>query len=411
MEPNYKNGVLHLENIDLIQLAKKEKTPLYVYSKKSIIQSINEYFNNYQKKLLLCFAQKANSNINILKLMASRGVGCDIVSGGELYRALTAGMDPRKIVFSGVCKTKEEILYALKNNILMINAESTQELEAINEVAKGYYKKNTQKAPVSLRINPDINPKTHAYISTGLKKHKFGITEDKAKLIIQSLKSYSYIKLIGISSHIGSQILDLNTFSDAIDKILGFIKDTQLSISFLNFGGGLGIAYNNETVPTIKSYMQLLSEKIKDRDVTLILEPGRRIVGNAGVLLGRVHYIKENENKKFYLSDVGMNDLVRPSMYNAYHRVLPCAQTSITEKVDLVGPICESGDTVFVDREINRVQKNDYFALLSAGAYGFSMSSNYNSRPRASEILVDDNTYTVIRKRETYKDLIKGEKP
>jgi len=287
----------------------------------------------------------------------------------------------------------------------MLNVESVDELKTVNDISL----KRGEKAPVSIRINPDIDSGTHPYISTGFKTHKFGVSESEAGYIMGNLNNFSGVDIIGVSCHIGSQILSLKPFSDAIERLLRFLSSMSLRVSYIDAGGGAGICYKDENPPAISDYVKLLEKKIKGHSGSLIIEPGRSIVGNAGVLLGKVHYIKANDIKKFYVTDIGMNDIIRPSLYGAYHSVLPCRETSESEKVDLVGPVCESGDVIFMDRNILKVAAGDFLVVKSAGAYCFSMSSNYNSRPRACEILVDGDTYTVIRKRETYDDLIRYE--
>lgn len=402
----YRKKTLYFEGVNLIECAQNEGTPLYVYSKRMICDHYDAYASLVSESNgIVCYSVKASSNINILKLLGAKGSGCDVVSGGELFRALKAGISPQRIVFSGVCKTEEEIIEAIQSQILMMNVESIDELISINRIAG----ERGVVAPIGFRINPDVNPKTHPYITTGFKTNKFGISEKEASSIIHKLSSMKHLQLKGLSFHIGSQITTLDPFIESIEKVLSFIKSNRLNIEYINLGGGLGINYHDDRPPSIEAYGKAISKILKGSDWRLILEPGRSIIGNAGIVLGRVHYIKNNGYRCFYLSDLGMNDIIRPSLYKAHHEFLPCLKTGETEKVDLVGPICESTDTIFKEREVQRVRKGDYFALLSAGAYGFTMSSNYNSRPRAAEVLIDGSEYHVIRRRETYEDLTRGE--
>jgi diaminopimelate decarboxylase len=398
----YRNGTLHLEGVNLKTLAEKETTTLYAYSKAAITSNFNEYASD---KVEVCYSVKANSNLHILKHLASMGSGVDIVSGGELFRALQAGIDPKKIVYSGVCKTEKELEYAITSDILMLNTESESEVETINKVAGNLGK----KAGISIRINPGVDPKTHPYISTGFKKNKFGISEEGAARIIKNLENLPNVELLGLDCHIGSQLTSLEPFSEAMDKILGFMDRHSVEVKYIDLGGGLGINYGDDSPPKIKEYVALIEEKFKGTNVKIIVEPGRSIVGDAGLLIGKVHYVKDNGTRKFYLSDVGMNELMRPSLYKAKHLVVSVCESTDTEVVDLVGPICESSDVVLEQEELSKMSEGDLFVVLSAGAYGFSMASNYNSHPRPAEILVDGDSYTTIRKRETYEDLIKGE--
>lgn len=403
---SYKDGELYLENVNLNTLVQQELTPNYIYSKAQLLENLNSYQKEFESdRLTVCFSAKANSNIHILRDLSSEGAGLDIVSGGELSKALLAGMDPKKIVFSGVCKTEDEIQYAISSDILMINAESESELNKINQVATNMGK----TACVSIRINPGVDPKTHPYISTGFKKNKFGVSEEEAGRMIKRFSEYTNIKLLGITCHIGSQLTDLKPFSEAIDKVLEFIDSNKLNVEYLDIGGGLGVCYYDEEPPKISDYASMLKEKFQGRPMKIIIEPGRSIIANAGIMIGRVHYIKDNGTRKFYLSDIGMNDIARPSLYKAFHGVIPLKDTQETEVVDIVGPICESSDVLIEQKEVAKLGEGDYFAVLSTGAYGHSMASNYNSRPKGAEILVDNDQYEVITKRQTYEDLIKGE--
>jgi diaminopimelate decarboxylase len=358
---------------------------------------------------LVCYSAKANSNIALIRLFAGLGGGVDVVSGGELYRALKGGADPGKIVFSGVGKREDEIEYALESGILMFNVESSQELRAINDVA-GRIKK---KAPIAIRVNPDIDPKTHPYISTGLKKNKFGIDIHMAQKAYQVASELPNVQIVGIDCHIGSQLVEVEPVVEALRKLKRLVEELRkggMGIHYLDLGGGLGITYEDEEPPQPVDYASNILEELKGFDCTLILEPGRVIVGNAGILVTQVLYTKENEAKKFVIVDAGMNDLVRPSYYGSYHQILPVRQESREEIVaDVVGPLCESSDFLAKDRKVQRLQSGELVAVMSAGAYGFSMSTNYNSRRRVAEVLVRGSQMSIIRQRESYEDLIRGE--
>jgi len=406
----YKNNELYAEDVPLRVLAEQYGTPLYVYSWKTIQRHYTAYteaFGEYPH--LVCYAVKANSNIAILRGLAQLGSGADIVSGGELYRALKAGIPAKRIVFAGVGKTEEEIEFALKKGILMFNVESSEELERIDAVAHRLNK----KAPVALRINPDIDPETHPYISTGLKKNKFGIPIEKALQYYELAVKLPNIKIAGIHKHIGSQLTSVRPFVDALIRILELVKTLQqkgLTIDNLDIGGGLGIRYNDENPPHPKELAKKILKVLKGRPFRLIIEPGRSIVGNAGVLVTKVLYRKEGFGKDFIIVDAAMNDLMRPSLYNAYHKIVPVKKFKRRKIIaDVVGPICESGDFLAKERQLPLVKHGELLAVMSAGAYGFSMSSNYNSRPRAAEVLVSGNKHYLIRQRETYRDLIRGE--
>lgn len=406
----YKNNELYAEDIPVKELAKQFGTPLYIYSYGTLIRHIRAYEEAFcEVPHIICYAVKANSNLAILSLFAQLGIGADIVSGGELFRALKAGIKPFRIVFAGVGKTEEEIEYALKNNILMFNVESELELYKINEVAK----KLKKQARVALRINPDIDPKTHKYIATGLRTSKFGIPIGKAIEYYKVAKSLKNIKVIGIHKHIGSQITETDAYVEALKKLLELyekLAQADVDIEYIDIGGGLGITYKDEQPPHPKELADALIPLVKNQKGKLIVEPGRSIVGNAGILVTKVLYTKETDVKNFLIVDAGMNDLMRPTLYGSYHEILPVTPQKRQKIVaDIVGPICESGDFLAKDREIEKVSPGEYLAVMSAGAYGFSMSSNYNSRPRAAEVLVKGDQYALIRKRETYRDLIKNE--
>ena len=407
----YKNNTLFCEEVPLESIAQKVGTPTYVYS----TRTIERHYKAYQEALgnhphLICYSVKANSNLSILKLLASLGAGFDIVSQGELFRVLKAGGDPKKVVFSGVGKTAQELEFGLSNKILSFNVESLQELKLLNEVAT----RLKQKAPVSIRVNPDIDPKTHPYISTGLQENKFGIPLTEAKQIYLNAKDYPAIEFIGIDCHIGSQMLSLQPIIDTLKSLRSFItelKKHQIEIRHLNLGGGLGIRYNEESPPTPQDYISEIFPHTQDLNVKLLIEPGRTIMGNAGVLLTRVLYTKQTLEKSFVIVDSAMNDLIRPSLYNAYQDIWPATEKKNEDKktVDVVGPICESGDFLAKNRPLPLLQSNDLVCVMSSGAYGFSMASNYNSRRRPAEVLVSGSDFIVIRKRESFDDLIAGE--
>ncbi len=406
----YRQKELFAENVSLRELAEIYGTPLYVYSENTLIRHLNAYQNAFKDyPHLICFSLKSNPNLSILRLLGKGGAGADIVSGGELYRALKAGISTNKIVYAGVGKTDNEIRYALKSNILMFNVESEDELRRIDSLAATM----KVKAPIALRINPDIDPQTHPYISTGMKEHKFGISIDKALEHYRLAARLKNIRVIGIHKHIGSQLTKISPFVDSLSRILLLVdrlSSDGVHISYLNIGGGLGITYKEEIPPQPRELAKSIIPLLKGRKLTLIMEPGRSILGNAGVLLTKCLYLKKGQDKNFIIVDAGMNDLIRPTLYNAYHDIMPIAKRrGLKVHADVVGPICESGDFLAKAREIILPRRDDYLAVMSSGAYGFSMSSNYNSRPRAAEVMVNGNKHRLIRRRETYADLIKGE--
>ena len=403
-------GILFAENISLEAIANQFGTPTYIYSKNTLINT----FESFQKGLLktnhlVCFAVKANSNIAILNLFASIGAGFDIVSGGELERVLYAGGDPQKIVFSGVGKTASEIEAALKANILCFNVESRSELLRIETVAS----KINIKAPISIRVNPDVDAKTHPYISTGLKDNKFGVDFNQALALYLEAKSMSCIEIKGIDCHIGSQITELKPFVDALDRVLslvGQLKNNNIHLSHVDIGGGIGICYQDESPPDFDIYTKEILNKIQNLNVKIIFEPGRALVGNAGVLLSKVEYLKQNDIKHFAIIDAAMNDLMRPTLYDAYHEIkIVREHDTELQSFDVVGPVCESGDFIAKNRSL-KLKENDLVCIMSAGAYGMSMSSNYNSRGRAAEVMVDRDKIFEIRTREKSSDLFKLEK-
>jgi len=407
----YRANELYAEDVPVKKLAEKYGTPLYVYSYNTLLRHFKAYddaFNGYPH--IICFAVKSNPNTSVIRLFAKQGGGADIVSGGELYVALKAGISPKKIVYAGVGKTADEIRFALKSKILMFNVESENELKEIDRVA-GMMKK---KAPIALRINPDIDPGTHPYITTGMKKHKFGIPIEAALEYYRIASKLKNINVVGVHKHIGSQITKIAPFVDALKRILILIdrlNEQGTEIKYLDIGGGLGISYKDEEPPVPKDLAKNFIPLLEGRKLTLIMEPGRSIVGNAGILVTKTLYLKEGEDKEFVIVDAGMNDLIRPSLYDAYHRIEPVVKNKReTVLSDVVGPICESGDFLARGRELNRVKQGEYLAAMSAGAYGFSMSSNYNSRPRAAEVMVKGKEHFLIRKRETYEDLVRNER-
>lgn len=407
----YKGKKFYAESVSVEKIAAECGTPVYIYSHKTLVRHYAAFAGAFSSvPHLICYSVKANSNISILKTFADEGSGFDIVSGGELFRALKAGARPGKIVFSGVGKKEDEIEYAIKSGILMFNVESAQELRAIDKAA-GRLRK---KASFAIRVNPNVDAKTHPYISTGLKKNKFGIeTEQAVKEYVFAKNSLKNVVPVGIDCHIGSQITELGPFEDALAKtkvLLSRLRAEGLDIRYLDMGGGLGITYDKETPPHPSRYGSAVIEGTKGLGVTLIFEPGRSMVGNAGILATRVTYTKEGTEKNFIIVDAGMNDLARPSLYGSYHAIKKVkADGSKEVEADVVGPICESGDFLAKERTLPEVKPGDLLAVMSAGAYGFSMSSNYNSRPRAAEVMVRGREFSVIRKREELKDLIKGE--
>ncbi len=408
----YMNNELHCEQVSLKRVAAAVDTPAYVYSRATVERHYKAFQRSFtQLDHLICFSMKACSNIAVLRLLANMGAGMDIVSGGELFRALKAGVDPGKIVYSGVGKKASEMDQALDANILMFNVESEEELLLLNERAQAKGK----VARMSLRVNPNVDAGTHPYISTGLKKNKFGIDVERSLRIYRMAKDLPGVDPIGVDCHIGSQLTELSPFLDAVDRMIDIIKTLRsegVNIQYLDIGGGLGIPYSNEEPPAPAEYGAAVCTKVADLNVKLILEPGRVLVGNAGVLVTRVIYQKPTSEKCFIIIDAAMNDLIRPSLYKSYHAILKVAKADRPGPMivaDLVGPICESGDFIAQDRKMECVESGDLLAIMSAGAYGFTMSSNYNSRVRPAEILVDGAEYHVVRRRETYEDLVNGE--
>ncbi|HMW55754.1 MAG: diaminopimelate decarboxylase [Candidatus Accumulibacter phosphatis] len=399
------NGVLHAESVSLIDIASHFGTPCWVYSR----HALETAFDEFQQELigldsLICYAVKANSNLAVLDIFARRGAGFDIVSAGELKRVLAAGANPRKIVFSGVGKTAAEMELALGIGILCFNVESAAELERLDAVAG----RAGKKAPISLRVNPDVDAKTHPYISTGLKENKFGVACADARALYRHAATLANLEITGIDCHIGSQLLHPAPFDEALDKLLLLIDQLTadgIVLHHIDLGGGLGIRYRDEEAPTVKAYLQPMLEKLKERQLQVLLEPGRRLVGNAGLLLTRVEYLKPGEIRNFAIVDAAMNDLARPALYGSWHDIVPVAPRSgIASLWDIVGPVCESGDFLGHGRPL-ALAAGDLLAILSAGAYGMVMSSNYNTRPRAAEVMVDGAAANLVRRRETVEEL------
>ncbi|NLE65321.1 MAG: diaminopimelate decarboxylase [Elusimicrobia bacterium] len=407
----YKNGELYCEGVKVSAVAKKTGTPVYIYSHKTLVEHVEKIREAFREvNPIICYAMKANSNLAVLKTLVSAGTGFDIVSLGELKKAGMVGADMKKVVFASVGKTDEEIMEAIKAGILLFNVESKPELLNIERIA-GKMKK---KVRVALRINPDIDAPTHEKINTGSLKKKFGIDLCTARELFVGQKAFRNLTLNGVHIHIGSQITKAEPFMVAIEKALAFIDELEqdgVRIEYFNIGGGLGIIYKDETPQTAAAYAKKILPLLKGRKFRLIMEPGRFIAGNAGVFVTKVLYLKDNGVKKFLIVDGGMNDLVRPSMYEAYHEIVPVRKTAARPvELDVVGPICESGDTFAKARRLPQMKSGEFLAILSAGAYGYAMASNYNVRGRAAEVLVKGNKWAVVQERETFKDLVRGAK-
>lgn len=405
----YRSGELHCEGIPLRKIAGDVGTPVYVYSEQTLRRHVRVFDEAFQSvPHLICYAVKANSNINILRKFSEWGTGFDIVSGGELFRVLRAGGSAEKTIFAGVGKTADEIRYALDAGILFFNVESSAELELIHNIARAANK----AARVSIRANPNVDPRTHPYISTGMQKHKFGVSLPDARELYRSARQLSNIEVVGVQCHIGSQITEIAPFEEALASLREFILELRaegVGMKYLDFGGGLGISYNAEEPPSPAVYGAAVANATRDLGLTVVLEPGRVIVGNAGILLARVLLKKDQGTKRFLIVDAGMNDLIRPALYGSHHQLWPVLPRQEKETVDVVGPVCESADFIAKDRDVAVLEPGELLAVMSAGAYGFSLSSNYNSRPRAAEVLVDGDTYRVIRERESYEDLVRLE--
>jgi diaminopimelate decarboxylase len=408
-EFHFKDGILHCEDIPLTEVVEKFPTPFFLYSPKTLLDhflKIKEAFSELDP--LICFSMKSNSNLNICRILVSAGSGLDIVSGGELYKALKVGCPPEKIVYASVGKTEAEIEKAIRAGILFFNVESKPELIMIDTVAR----RLKRRPNVALRVNPDVKPDTHDYITTGTKEKKFGVGFKSAEDIFDNANKYSNVSLKGLHVHIGSQITETEPFVNSIKKVLDFLDKSKIEVEWLNLGGGFGIDYGKEKAKTAKELAEKIVPLLKDRNLKIILEPGRFIVGNAGILVCKVLYIKTGDTgKKFAVVDAGMNDLIRPTLYNAYHEILPIVKhRAKAQKYDIVGPICESGDYLALDRELPELVAGNYLAVMSAGAYGYVMASNYNSRPRPAELMVVDEEVKVSRRAESYRDLLRGEK-
>jgi diaminopimelate decarboxylase len=408
----YKDGEFYIGDVSVAKIAESVGTPCYIYSYEFLKDSFLSYKEAFSAMdTLICYSVKANSNLAILKSFSDLGSGFDIVSGGELLRVNRAGGDPGKVVFSGVGKTREEMKAAIEAGILFFNVESEEELHVLNSVGIELGK----KAPVALRVNPDIDPKTHPYISTGFKKSKFGIEIGRALKVYKEANTMKGVDVIAIDAHIGSQIFDLTPLVDSVKKLIDLADNLVkegINIQYIDIGGGLGISYKkDEKPPHPKMYADIIMKEFSNKPYKLVLEPGRSLIGNAGMLVTKVLYIKEGAAKKFVIVDAAMNDLIRPAFYESYHEILTVREDSSgTEIVDVVGPICESGDFFAQDRELPKVKSGDLLAVLSAGAYGFVMSSNYNTRPRVAEVLVKGSEFSVVRERETYEELLSLER-
>jgi diaminopimelate decarboxylase len=427
---HYRDGKLHCENIDLARVAEKFGTPSYVYSARTIL----DHYTRLGAALapldhVICYAVKANSNRAILKLLADAGAGFDIVSGGELFRVLAAGGDPATCTFAGVGKTRQEIEYALEQGVCSFNVESEAELDCIDRIAA----EKKMRAPIMLRVNPDVDPHTHHYISTGSGENKFGIALDRIFAVYERASKMRNVEIVGLQMHIGSQIAQAAPFANAMNKVAPVVRElkAKYAIKFFSVGGGMGIIYRRalesgqgewwhehggeSSAFSVRDYAEAILPSLRDLGVRILLEPGRFLVGNAGVLLTRVLYIKKSGAKEFAIVDAGMNDLIRPALYQSYHEIVPVSEpiTSMSmrkrEKIDIVGPVCESGDFFALDREMPELNEGDLLAIMSAGAYGFAMASNYNSRPLPAEVLVREDKFTLIRRRQKWEDLVRGE--
>jgi diaminopimelate decarboxylase len=433
----YRDGRLYCENVDLTRVAREFGTPTYVYSEGTIL----DHYTRLDAALapidhLICYAVKANSNRAILKLLVNAAAGFDIVSGGELFRVLAAGGDPAKCTFAGVGKSRDEIEYALQQGVCSFNVESEAELESIDRIAG----EKKLRAPIALRVNPDVDPHTHQYISTGSQENKFGIALDHIEAVYERAGRMRNVEIVGAQMHIGSQITEAKPFASAIEKVTPLVRElkSKYQIKFFSIGGGMGIIYRRAlesgsgkwwhdhgpacagSAFSIRDYADAIVPPLREMDLRILIEPGRFIVGNAGVLLTRIRYIKQTGGKKFAVVDAGMNDLIRPALYQSYHEIVPCrasvsdadpsmSKSKSLERIDIVGPVCESGDFFALDREMPELHEGDLLAIMSAGAYGFVMASNYNSRPLPAEVLVRGHKFALIRQRQTWEDLVRDE--
>lgn len=407
-EFKYKGNILCCENVRIPAIAKKVGTPFYLYSHKTLIDHFHKLKEAFREiDPLICFSMKSNSNLSLCKALLNEGAGFDIVSGGELYKAMKIKADPKRIVYASVGKKRDEIEEAIRRRILLFNVESVPELMLINSIA-GRMKR---KVNVAIRVNPDVSPRTHRYITTGEKETKFGLDFKTTEEIFDNSNRYPNVNLIGLHIHIGSQITESAPYVRALRKVKNFIEKSRIDVEILNIGGGLGIVYSKEKPQTAKQFARAVLPILKKIGLKVILEPGRFIAGNSGILVMSVVYVKKTPSKKFVIVDAGINDLIRPSLYGAYHEIQPVVKNEFTkkEKADVVGPICESGDFFAKDRRLPELESGNLLAIMSAGAYGFSMVSNYNARPKPCEVMVSGSKFYVVRERENYKDLIRGE--
>jgi len=404
----YKNDNLFFDGIAIEDIAKNIKTPFYIYSEDSIKKNIRDYISDASQKTLFCYSVKANSNLSLLKLIASQGMGFDVVSKGELHRAIKAGANPKRIVYSGVGKTKEEIAYALNNKILCFNVESEEELFAINSQASLM----KLKADISIRINPDVKVKTHPYISTGMRENKFGIAYEDAFEIYKKAKQLDSINIVGIDFHIGSQIMSIEPFLDSISSVKKLIQklDTiDIKLSHIDVGGGLGISYKGEKLVDKSEYVKTIIDSLSDLDLNIIFEPGRSIVGDCGLLVSQVQYVKESSAKNFLIIDASRSELMRPPLYGAYHEIMPTRKSEMPNKLyDVVGPVCESSDFIGKERKLN-CKSGDLLVIQDVGAYGSVLSSNYNTRPRPAEYMISNSEIKLIRTSDTLDQIIENE--
>lgn len=408
---NYRDGILYCEDVPLDLIGRKVGTPVYIYSYQHLVDRFEEVERAWSRRRhLVCFSLKSNSNLAVVRTLIGAGAGIDVLSGGELYRALRAGASPSKIVFAGVGKTEREIAEALRAGILFFTVESVPELGVINRVAGGMGK----VAPVAFRVTPDVDPKTHKYITTGKADNKFGLDPEVALDCYRQCRELSHVNPVGIHMHIGSQILLTGPYREGVEKLIDLVrrlKEEGISLKYLDIGGGMGVSYRGEEAPSARDYAAALAPLLRGLRLTVILEPGRFLTGNAGVLLVRVIYLKKKARKNFIIVDGAMNDLIRPALYQAHHQIVPVRPGEEKNlRADVVGPVCESGDFLGKSRLMPAPAPGDFLAVMSAGAYGYVMSSNYNSRPRSAEVMIKGDQYRVVRKRETYQDLVRGEK-
>lgn len=407
-EFKYRKNILYCENVKIPVIAKKVGTPFYLYSHKTLVDHFHKLKEAFKElEPIICFSMKSNSNLSVCKALMNEGAGFDIVSGGELYKALKIKADPKKIVYASVGKKREEIEEAIRHGILLFNVESVPELMLINSTAG----KMNRKVDVAIRVNPDIAARTHKYIATGKKETKFGLDFKTTEEIFDNSNRYPNLNIIGLHIHIGSQITESAPYIEALKKVKNFIDRSRIDVEILNIGGGLGIVYSKEKPQTAKQFAGAVLPILRKMGLKIILEPGRFIAGNSGILVTSVVYVKKTPAKRFVIVDTGMNDLIRPSFYGAYHEIQPVVKNEFAKKYrfDVVGPICESGDFFAKERRISEVRSGDLLAIMSAGAYGFSMASNYNARPRPCEVMVSGSRFFVVREREAYKDLVRGE--